>query len=508
MLRLSLPERFPIQYVAIFAGILFLVQQLEGTSLAFSVYAFLFVIVGGFAVNEGGGLTRPSGAYIFFYVTLGVLVGLCWKAILGEPADTHLARPQLTMLIYVGGACGLYVSAAISRRFSRKRAFLEGIVNDTNLQNATIGCLVIGTALTIATRVLTKQAGGILSALYQLNHFNELALLLGVTYVIHRTGGRRSLNIPVLLAGSIEFIVGGVLGFSKEAMFTPFACWLVAAASQNYRITRAQVITVALLFFFLFYYMVPYSQYGRSLMVPTLSDNVQVAGNLLSDLTAVRQHAQHGDNWNDQPAVATYFDKPEGFFDRLQMITVDDGLNDLTERRGPYGLYPILEDFENLIPHFIWPDKPSVLWGNVYLHEEGGGLAEEDVTTGISFTPTGEAFHLAGWAGVLVLAPAIWTMAFLLFDSLCGDARRTPWGLLTVVLFAHIAPEGLLAGLIYELGYGAFSIVVAALLSAYVMPHLGGLLVGPGGRIADGRLPVRGVPRRIASLPSPGSTES
>ena len=506
MLRLSLPARFPIQYVATFAGVLFLVQQMEGTTLAFSVYTFLFIVIGAFAVNEAGGLTRPSGGYIFFYIMFGALVGLCWKAVQGEPAQTHLARPLLTMLIYVCGVIGLYAAATISRRFSRKRAFLETVVSDDNLQNATIGCLVIGTSLTIANRVFLKENGGLLSALYQVNHFNELAVLLGVTAVIRRSGGRRSVNIPVLLAGAIEFTVGGLLGFSKEAMFTPFACWAVAAAAQNYRVTRGQLITIAGVCLFIFYYMVPYSQYGRSFLVPTFTANIEVAGKLLSDLSSVRQHATKSDNWNEDVVATTYFDKPQGLFDRLQMITVDDGLNELTERTGPYGLYPILEDFENLVPHFIWPGKPSILWGNVYLHEEGGALAEDDYTTGISYTPTGEAFHLARWAGVLVLAPTIWIMAFLLFDSLCGDARRSPWGLLTLVLFSHVAPEGLLAGLIYQLGYGTFSIILAAILSAYVMPHLGSLLIGPGNRKVAAGGPIGAVPRRVASIAAPESS--
>ena len=507
MIRLSLPERIPIQYVAIFAGALFLVQQVEHTTLSFSVYTFLFVVIGGFAINEGGALTRPSGGYVFFYVTLAVLVGICWKAILGEPGQTHLARPDLTMLIYVAGVCGLYVSAAISRRFSRKRPFLSGLLTDSNMPNAVIGCLIVGTALTFATRILNKQSGGLLSALYQINHFNELAMLLAVTYVIRRSGGRRSLSIGFLLAAATEFIIGGILGFSKQALFTPLACWAVAAAGQRYRISRSQAVLLASFTFFLFHYMVPYSQYGRSFSVPTLSDNVRVASGLLSDLTSVRQHAEHGDGWSDDPIVTTYFNKPEGFFDRLQMITVDDGLTDLTERRGPYGLYPILVDFENLIPHFLWPDKPVVSWGNVYLHEEGGGLADEDNTTGISYSPTGEAFHLARWAGVLVLAPIIWTMAFLLFDSLCGDVRQSPWGLFMLVVFSHVAPEGLLAGLIYQLGYGAFTIVVAALMSAYVMPHLGALLVGPG-RTGGARAPVRGMPRRPVMLQASENSKS
>ena len=58
--------------------------------------------------------------------------------------------------------------------------------------------------------------------------------------------------------------------------------------------------------------------------------------------------------------------------------------------------------------------------------------------------------------------------------------RRSPWGLLAITAFAHTAPEGLLAGLIYSIGYVSFAITFAAVTTGYVMPILGGLFIGPG----------------------------
>ena len=69
-------------------------------------------------------------------------------------------------------------------------------------------------------------------------------------------------------------------------------------------------------------------------------------------------------------------------------------------------------------------------------------------------------------------------MLFVFFDSLCGDVRKSPWGLLALVLFAHTAPEGGLGGPIYMMGYGAAGIIFAALAAAYVMPLLGSLFAG------------------------------
>jgi hypothetical protein len=45
-----------------------------------------------------------------------------------------------------------------------------------------------------------------------------------------------------------------------------------------------------------------------------------------------------------------------------------------------------------------------------------GGLSEEDLTTGISFTPTGEAYHMARWLGIFLIAPLLWSRSLVLIS--------------------------------------------------------------------------------------------
>ena len=187
MFRLSLPERIPIAYAFLFASALFLFQQIEHTPVYFSACGFLFIVVSTQAFNIAGGLTRPSGGYIFFYAVLGVILGLVVKAFLGEPADSNLLRPHLTITIYAVSSLMLLLAACVSRRFSRKHALLGRVVSDNNMPNAAIGCLVIGLVLTILSRIMVREEGSALSALIQINHFSELAVILGVTSVIGRS---------------------------------------------------------------------------------------------------------------------------------------------------------------------------------------------------------------------------------------------------------------------------------------------------------------------------------
>lgn len=495
-------------YVAGAAALLVLLQQVQRTTMFFSGCSFLFVILAGLATNAGGGLTRPSGSYAFFYSVLGVIVGLFYKTFLGEPGESNLLQPRLTILVYVVGMFAMYVTVVLSRRFSRKTAFLENLLNDRTLPKAMIGSLVVGTVLTLLTNLVTRVPGSFLSALFQINRFPELTMILGVTYAIRRSGGRSSVNLPVALAAAVMFVIGGMLSFSKQGMFTPVICWFLAAAAQGYRLNRVQVIGGGLAVLFMALYLVPYSQYGRTQTAGTIGGNVAVSMSLLSNLGTVRQIYKQQEAASVSEGDRGYYNTPQGLADRLQIIFVDDALINATEQGVPLGIYPILTDFENLVPHVFWADKPSILWGNVYAHEAGLPLEEEDESTGVSFSPTAEAFHSMRWVGLLVLAPVIWFMTFVLFDSLCGDVRRSPWALLMTVAFAHVAPEGMLGSLIYLMGFGAFGIVFTALTSAYVLPLIGSIASGPASMpdIPSGR--IRSLPKRVSTIPAtetPGS---
>jgi hypothetical protein len=503
--RLPFPERIPLVHAVIFAIVLCTLQIYQGTAPLFSLCSFLFIIVATIAFNVAGGLTYPSGAYIFFYAILAVILGLTWKAVLGEAADSNLQAPMATIEVYLASISGMLAAVFISKRLTMKRAILADFVTDENMQSATIGCVVTGLVITVLFAVLPMGAGTVLSGLLQLNRFLVMAVFLGVVHAIRRSGGTTSISLPVLIAGGALF-TSGVLGFSKEGMLTPFMCWLVAASAHRYKVSLPQIVGGILFIFIVFEYLVPYSQVGRN-YAGNISSNVDVSISLLTNLGSVRKEYSDSQGTDPEDDFAQgYFTRHQGFFDRLQMIGPDDSLVALTESGVTVGITPVYIYFANFVPHFIWKNKPTWGGGNLYAHEMGL-LAEDDNTTGISFSPSGEAFHMLRWEGVLLLAPALWIMFFAMFDSLCGDVRKAPWGLLSLVACAHIAPEGGLAILIYTMGYGAVTIFFAAFTITYIMPILGEIMIGPSRKTVRFRDPLRIKPHvTSASMDSQSST--
>ena len=494
-MRLPFPEHVSMKAVFWFASILCAIQMSQKTNGLFSLGCFFFILVAGLAFNVARGFRFPTGSYVFFYSTLTVIVGICWKAVLGEPADSNLTEPLLTISVYLVGICMMLVAVFLSRRLVTKHAVLEKMITDSNMQSATVGCMITGYLIIIVEVSVPGGTGSVISAINQVNRFLPLAMLLGVINSIRRSGGTRSVNLPVLVSGA-ALLTTGLLGFSKEGIITPFICWIIAASSQRFKVSRTQIVMGILGTIFIVRYLVPYSQYGRNYREETFQGNVRVSLTFLTDLSTVREEYLAEQEETVERENLAYFDTPQGFFDRLQELSIDDALIHRTVENGPIGIYPIIFGFENLVPHFIWKDKPTILYGNVYAHEIGL-LAEEDTTTGVSFSPTSEAYHLAEWTGLLLLAPAIWIVLFALFDSLCGDLTKSPWGLLVMLLYSHIAPEAGISGLIYSFGYTTIAIVIAAIFGAYVMPVVGTFFIGPEGILIRRGAPIRSLPRRL-----------
>jgi hypothetical protein len=485
------------------------VQLIQGTDPFFSLCFFLFVIMATITFNLAGGLTRPSGGYVFFYALLAVIVGVFWKAVLGEPADSNLSQPLLTIEAVLGGMVAMCFAVLVTRILRKKTAILPMLSNEKLLQ-ATIGSLITGLLLTLVLTVVPFEGGSLLSSLSQLNGFLAMAMILGVIYEIRKSGGTRSINLSVMISGCTIFFLG-LVNFSKEGMFTPLLCWAVAAASQRYRLSVYKIMIFLGFTLFTGYYLVPFSQYGRNFRV--FASTETDSGVVLSPMNAFLKNMEtsffyltqleHVRELNDQAAAPIridgmpgYYDTPQGIFDRIQMIAVDDAIINVTEERGAFGPLTIIIAFDNWIPHALWPGKPSIKSGNVYAHEIGM-IGPEDMSTGISFSPIGEGFHIARWTGIFLILPALWIALFVLFDSLCGDVRASPWGLLVFVIFGRLAPEGGLTGIIYMLWFSAINVVFAVMAAVYVMPLLGYIATGSKAASLRRHVVVRSISRRL-----------
>jgi len=321
-----------------------------------------------------------------------------------------------------------------------------------------VGCIVFGIGGGAIISLLNIGNGTLNRAFTQLNQLVPLAIIIGVMYEIRRSGGTRSINLPVAFGIGYVFFFLGLLSFSKQGLLTPFYCWAVPVCAMRFRLTALQVVSCLLGVFLIFHYLVPYAQTGRRFVVdnPSTSERIDVALRLLTHPEDTRQQYEKTQEEGD---IGThYYNSGQGFWDRLNFIAVDDSLI-------------------NAVPHFILPNKPTLNFGNLYAHELGN-LSEDDTTTGISFTPTAEAYHLGKWIGIFVAAPMVWILLFVVLDSLLGDIRATPWGLLALALISHLAPEAGITGAIYLLTFGSAIFTFCAFFATWIAPTFAIAILG------------------------------
>lgn len=464
----------------VFAVALAIVQRMEGTPLYFCVGCLLFLLIATLAFNTAGGLTRASGAYIFFYSVLVVVIGIVYKAFLGERADSNLQDPRTTIEVYVAGISAMFVAAFLGRRFTRRTPLFENILKEEQMYRASVGCILAGLVVDPIFGLLGERGEVFQSAFAQLNFLIPVGIIIGVIYEIRRSGGRRSVNLFILAGMVYYFVWLGLFGFSKQGMLVPLLSWFIAAWCHRYRFSRTQALCVLVAVWLIFRYLVPFAQYGRGL----ISDGASNSERAALTLRLLEEPEKTRNDYNriaeDERGLNSYYNTSQGFWDRLQFVSVDDALINVTDQGKVFGLLPLEEEALNVIPRVFWPDKPSFNFGNIYAHEIGG-FSEEDTTTGISFSPTAEAYHMAKWKGVLVVAPLLWFLLFTVYDSLLGDLRSTPWGLLAAVVIAHAAPETALTGVIRLLTFGTETLIFCALFAAWVAPLMASGVLGPGG---------------------------
>ena len=490
-MRIPFPTHISLQKTLIFAVAVFMAQQIEHTDLIFSMLFFIYTLLGVLAFNYAGGFSRASGAYIFWFVLLTCLVGGVWKILLGEPGDSNLTSASVTLTTYIVGVAVMIVALFIRKRIAASPIGISAMVraDDINLGLASLGCLIANELATYATFFLPGGSGSISNIIVQINVFLPLAILLGTIYTIRSSGGRRSVNIVTLIASLQIFIFFGLINYSKQGMFTPIVCWGVAAASQRYRLRLWQLILVFAFGFYAVTELSPLSQVGRQLIPETagFSERAELTTDLLSHPLRLRQQYKDSVGTGDDTTAGYalgYFDTPQGLFDRLNIIKGDDRLVTYTLQGHTVGSFRVVYYFLNWIPHIILPSKDALMPagvmtpGNFYAHEVGGLLSPDDFSTGVSFSPVAEAFHMNMWLGIVIVGGTVWTLLFLFTDVVCGDLRKSPFGLLAMVAFAHVAPESLIAGLVYFIFFNNFGIIVAILFCAYFAPILGTLLSG------------------------------
>jgi len=257
-----------------------------------------------------------------------------------------------------------------------------------------------------------------------------------------------------------------LITFSKQALFTPVFCWVLGAGLARYRLKPVNFICVSAIVFVLYFFGTPYVGVGKGVDKVNLRDAVSLSFNLLQNMSTVREEYKQA--VSTEYLKINYYNQGEGVLDRLQMLSIDALLIQTADDEGYFGFEPTKEGWENVVPHLIWKDKPTPFFGNYYAHRLGL-VADDDVSTGVSFGVTADSYFEGGFFGVLVIQTLCFLAIFTIFSFVIGSVREHPAVILLVVMTAHVAPEGQIPGAI---GLVLFCLVIIgfAFFCRYVFP--------------------------------------
>ena len=470
---IKLPERVPVPTAIAFGSLILVAQVVEGTSIILAVLGFTFLMLSVFAFNVAGGMVYPSGSYVGVCATLTVLVGMVAKVALGEPMQRNLLVPETTMMVYVAAMSSMLAAAYVNSLLRPKRALLDGMVVEGNATRIGLACVLVSV---VTPLLLPDDFQG---TFIQANYFLYLAILIPVFDTVRSTEGRRSFNM-VAFAAWLYSTANGIVTFSKQATFISSAAWAIAAVAAGYRVSFGKVVAVGVLAAVAVGVITPLSQVGRNFgrdAGPIVGAEIAI-GLLSHPLDLRQQYQDHEEEIISDSNNYHMFDGPEGLLDRLTMFPIDDALVAVTEKGSTASPANLWSYFVNLVPRYVYRDKPTLHYGNIYAHELNI-LGDEDDTTGVSFSPFSDGYHTAQWLGVTLYSFAIFLFGFFLSDAVAGNAKHSLWALIYVLYNLHGAPEGLLGTPVYEGFTLSIFVTGLAIICTKIVPVLSNMIAAP-----------------------------
>jgi hypothetical protein len=324
--------------------------------------------------------------------------------------------------------------------FPVPRPYLDR-VHFSQVELGTISAL--GTVFILGMMIAMQTAGELKdgSTLAALQHFdpvvNPLSIVLATNVRLKSTQGKSAMNwyVAVILAATT---LPGVMNAGKEALLTPLFCWLIVCAIYGYRFTRTQVAVLAAVMMVVWFFVYPFSQNARV--------EVRSATSFSEKISVIEHYIEEPSDFHSE---ADDFDPNLGEFgesgpklsivQRFSLLRSGAMLISSEEAAGFTGVERYLPAFFDIVPHFIWPDRPNPIFSNELGHKAGFRMGPRDTTTGIAISSPALFYDLGGWLALPVYTFLEFGLFFYGLRCVVGNASESVWGLMLIGGTAMVA---------------------------------------------------------------------
>jgi hypothetical protein len=471
-LALSLPGPFRLDVSLGLAFLLMLLQLLTGTSLEFAELTFLATVCSILAVNFAGGLKTVAGACIAIIAVKIFLVAEFAKVLFREPGQYRLQEPIITMGVMALSMAALAFAALVCVPFHPKLRILPRTTDPNSLRVIAILSFVIGTGSFFAAQILgindegAVYLGGGSGILRRVSACAPLAIIAGTAHALVTSDGKRIFGLYNALPFCAQFLIG-VLFTSKQAMLEPFFYLALTATAFRFAWRWLHLVGGILVLVLTLFVLFPFGQVTRNYTrganlretyrktVDFFAENVRRPHFLVEQYQEYTEGVEEGD-------ADRYFNKPNGFLERMALIKPADSLIAATLSKGTSGWDTIGPGLEDLVPRKLLP-RPYVNVPN-NLGNKADVLTDDDFNTCVSFGFAADAFSSFGWTGVAVISFGIGILLIVVTRALVDGIEHNIWALVLVGAYqigiAEAPVGGVLQGILYQNAW-----TVAALLA-------------------------------------------
>jgi hypothetical protein len=211
----------------------------------------------------------------------------------------------------------------------------------------------------------------------------------------------------------------------------------VVVAASRHRFTWFGTLGLAAIILVAWVFVYPFSQNARD--VVRSSESISDKANLV--IQFFRDPSQFPDSISNS-AESTEFgtsSSKANIVNRFSLLLTNDMLIDADLKSGytPIERYaPILY---SVVPHALWPDRPSPILSNELGHKAGVAMGDADIDTGISIGGPALFFDVGGWLALIVYTLIFHTLFFFTIIRVVGSSEKSIWGLAPIGIEATFA---------------------------------------------------------------------
>jgi hypothetical protein len=307
--------------------------------------------------------------YIFNTVILAGII----KTVLFQPLSSNLYAPIESYAASFVAFLAVLLAIYISKRTPVGKPILKSQIRLKKLKYLSVYSFIIGTiawflhqSYLIDRRSVYFDPQESFGGFGIFTNLLFMGIICATAYVIYSTDKKKSMNIYVLFM----LIIVSAMSIVESRLTNiglAFVSYFATAIFLRSKITSKQIVLSASMILFLFFVITPIVQYYRSTLwyIP-IEQRINYVLDNFNEIYSPRNISYYYGKIKDKEVDRyRYFGFNAGFIDRFAAVQINDDIISEVVRQGFYDSKFYYEDYVNMLPSFLYPNKDPFSTGDI-----------------------------------------------------------------------------------------------------------------------------------------------